>query len=206
MKKLKPKKNTKLKQQETKNLFILLNDLTDYRRAQGKMHELRFVMIIVIMAIMSGFNSLRAMGDFVKKNQKELIQLFQPSKNRLPSHQTIGRILQNVDFNELNKIFHNWAINYVAIENKDWISADGKAIAGTVSHSQNKFQQFTSLISLFSSKRKQVISADRINSKKENEIPKLKELIKALDLKGVVITADALHCQKGTIVYPLSRQ
>lgn len=189
-----------IKQKKVKtNLYDQLRELTDYRRAQGRMHELRFILIIVIMAIMSDFKSLRAMGDFVKKNKDELIKLFKPNKDRLPSYLTIGRALQHIDFDELNKIFNNWAIGYVTIEDKDWISADGKAIAGTVTNSQNKFQKFTGLVSLFSNKRKQVIGASRTNSKKENEIPQLKSLIKMLELEGVVITGDALHCQANTI-------
>ena len=34
--------------------------------------------------------------------------------------------------------------------------------------------------------------------KKTNEIPAVKELIEMLDVKGSIITADAMHCQKET--------
>ncbi len=33
---------------------------------------------------------------------------------------------------------------------------------------------------------------------KSNEIPAVQELIEVLDLKGSVVTADAMHCQKET--------
>lgn len=190
------KHSKKLKE---KNLYEMLTQLDDYRRKQGRMHELRFALILAIMSTMSGFHSLRAMGDFIEKNKEELIKMFKPNKDRLPSYLTINRILQNVDFDKFAKIFHRWAVNFVKIENKEWISIDGKAIGGTLDSSQDKKQKFINLVSVFSSKRKQVIQAGKINNEKESEIPKARELIKMLNLENVVFTLDALHCQKETV-------
>ena len=188
-------KNTK---HNRKNLYEMLSQLKDHRRTQGRMHELRFTLILAIMSTMSGSHSLRAMGDFVKKNREELIKTFEPRNDKLPSYLTINRVLQNVDFDKFTKIFHNWAINFVKIEDSEWISIDGKAICGTVSDPHDKKQKFVNLVSVFLSKRKQVIHAGKINSGKESEIPKVKELIKILDLENVIFTIDALHCQKET--------
>lgn len=98
-----------------------------------------------------------------------------------------------------NDIFHKWAIGYVKIKDKEWVSIDGKAIGSTVGLNKPDFQKFVSLVSVFASKRRQVLSAGKILSHKESEIPKVKELIASLDLKGVVFTMDALHCQKETV-------
>lgn len=189
-------KNTK---HNKKNLYKMLSQLEDHRRAQGRMHELRFTLILAIMSTMSGFHSLRAMGDFIEKNRKELIKTFKPKNNKLPSYLTINRVLQNVDFDKLTKIFHEWAISFVKIEDSEWISIDGKAIGGTVNALRVKEQKFINLVSVFSSKRKQVIQVGKINNGKESEIPKARELIKMLDLENVIFTMDALHCQKKTI-------
>ncbi|ORL38664.1 hypothetical protein A6F59_25440 [Prescottella equi] len=40
---------------------------------------------------------------------------------------------------------------------------------------------------------------------KTNEIPLVTDLLDALDLTGVVVTADALHCQRGTADYIAGR-
>jgi len=181
------------------NLWEALSRVTDFRRAQGRMHELRLLLIIVIMAIMSGSKGIRAMGDFVQRNQEELIKTLKPKKDRLPSRQTIGRSLQNVDFDQLTEVFYQWAINYVSIADKDWISIDGKAIGSTVSHVRDPLQKFVSLVSVFASRQRQVIKAGKILNQKESEIPKVRELINALDLTNVIFTLDALHCQKETV-------
>lgn len=180
------------------NLFELLSELKDHRRSEGRMHELRFVVLLVIMSSMSGFSGVRATGDFIKKNKKDLIKIFKPKNNRLPSRQTVGRVMQNIDFNELIKIFHKWSANYIEIKDGEWISIDGKAIRGTVSKPNNSKQEFINLVSIFVSKQKHILHVGKINNKKQSEIPKVRELINSLSVKNAVLTLDALHCQKET--------
>ena len=78
----------------------------------------------------------------------------------------------------------------------DTKSADGKAIGGTVSNYNTDFQNFIILVTIFSSQRGIVLHCGKIESKKESEIPKIQELIKALDVENELFTLDALHCQK----------
>jgi predicted transposase YbfD/YdcC len=184
---------------ETKNLYKLFSEISDHRRGQGKMHKLEFLLIIATMSIMSGYYSLRSMDDFVKKNGLELIRIFKPKNDRLPSFNTLSRALRKIDFDQLNNIFYQWANSYVTIEKGEWLSIDGKAIGGTVNDCSKEQQNFISLVSVFASKQKQVLQIGKINSKKESEIPKLKELIRMLDLEGMIFSMDALHCQKDTV-------
>ena len=181
------------------NLFRLLSDLEDFRRGQGRMHPLPIVLLIFIMAAMSGFNGFRPTGDFIEKHKQELIKLFQPKNNRLPSFQTIARILENIDFDKLTNIFHRWASSRVIIGKSEWCSLDGKAIGGTVKNPHNRHQQFTSLVSVFASKQKQVLATGKVELGKKSEIETVKQLIEMLDLKGAVFSLDALHCQKDTV-------
>lgn len=181
------------------NLFLLLSSLKDFRRGQGRMHSLPMVFLIFIMSAMSGYDGFRPTGDFIKKHKQELIKLFKPKNDRLPSFQTIARILENIDFDELTMVFHRWASSRVVIKKSEWCSLDGKAIGGTVKNPHNRHQQFTSLVSVFASKQKQVLAAGKVELSKKSEIETVKQLIEMLDLKGVVFSLDALHCQKDTV-------
>ena len=71
---------------EKKNLLDCFSEIPDFRRAQGRKHELPIVLIIAIMAIMSGYSWERAMWDFVKKNAEELRKYLKPKKWYLPSY------------------------------------------------------------------------------------------------------------------------
>ena len=90
-------------------------------------------------------------------------------------------------------------MQFVNIKKGEWLSVDGKALRGTITNPNNSLQDFMSLVTIFANKKKLALSVGKINTKKENEIPKVKELIEMLDLQGVNFTLDALHAQCNTV-------
>lgn len=178
------------------NLIESLSKIKDPRRGAGQRHELEFVLLIIIMATMSGYFGYRAIEDFIKRNKSDLLKYFKPYKKRLPSFSTVRRVMIGIDFEDFSSIFHEWSSRYISISKGDWLSLDGKAIKGTFDKSDINRQHFVNLVSVFLEKTKTVLSVGKIVNSKESEIPKVKELIDMLDIKGVVFTIDALHCQK----------
>lgn len=147
---------------------------------------------------MSGAKSERAIARFAENNKQELIKLLKIERKEIQGRHVIMGLLQNIDFNILESLFHTWTLNFVTIEKGEWMSLDGKALRGTVVHPQDKMHDFVSLVTVFLSKKKQILSAGKLNTKKENEIPTVRNLIEMLDLQGVTFTLDALHCQTKT--------
>ena len=180
------------------NLFTLLQELKDHRRSQGLRHPLHIVLLITILAIMSGAKSERAIARFAENNKEELIKLLKIERKEIPTRHVFMGLLRNIDFNKLERLFHKWTLNFVNIKKGEWISLDGKAIRGTFKHPCDDLQDFMSLVTVFVSKKKQVLSVGKLNTKKENEIPTVRNLIEMLDLQGVIFTLDALHCQSKT--------
>lgn len=195
MSKQRQKKSTSRKRKL--NLYEFLQTLPDCRRGQGRMHALATVFLIMIMAIMSGCTGQRATGDFVQRHHKELLKLFKQKQNRLPSRQTISRVIQHTDFEKLSALFSAWVMSHKELVHGSWVAIDGKAIGGTLQGTGTSYQQFTSLVSFFSHARKEVIAQGKVHMK-SNEIPLVQQLLAELDLKGYVLTLDALHCQKAT--------
>jgi len=178
------------------NLINYLSKISDFRRKQGLRYPLTMILLITIMSIMAGRCRYREIASFARANQDDLIKFFEIRKNQIPSHVTFREILRNVDFNEVISTFNNWAAQYVILEKDEWLAIDGKALASTVTDSQSSYQNFVSLVSIFSHKRGQVLKAAKLENKKQSEIPTVQYLIEALELKGVVFSLDALHCQK----------
>lgn len=154
------------------------------------------ILLIIIMGIMSGRYGYREISSFAKANRKELVDKLKLKKSKIPSHVTIREVIMNVDFNLLNQTFSQWALGYVTIEKDDWLSVDGKSIKGTLENPNSAYQNFVSMVSIFSQKRGQVIKTAAFENKKASEVPIVQELLEALDLKDVVFTLDALHCKK----------
>ena len=80
-----------------KNFISYLNELPDIRRGAGQRHQQDFVLMIVLFATMSGYIGYRAIGTFIKKHNKDLIELFKPKKNRVPSYSTVRRVLMQLN-------------------------------------------------------------------------------------------------------------
>lgn len=188
-------KQFKIKKEGLFNLYEELSKLSDCRRKEGKRHKIELVIIIVILAIMSGYHGYRAAGDFMKNNKEALISYFKPKKKRLPSFSTIRRIMNSIDFDELCSIFEKWSENCIQLNEKEWISIDGKVISGTMTE---KERRFVNLVSLFTIDKKLVYTMGKVEDK-SNEIPKVQELIENFPKEKVIFRMDALHCQKKTI-------
>jgi len=173
----------------------MLSKVDDPRSVHGLRFPLHNFLIMCIMAIMSGHYSYRGIGRFLKNNERDIRRIF-GSYHGVPCYVTIRDVLQSIDFEVFSSAFNRWAKQYVPMCKGDTKSTDGKAIRSTMSHYHTDYQNFISLVSIFSSQRGIVLHCGKIENKKESEIPKIRELIKALDVENEIFTLDALHCQK----------
>lgn len=177
-------------------LIESLQTIPDFRRKQGRRYPLVPLLLITIMSIMSGRCRYREIAAFAKANTKELLAFFHMKRTRLASHVTFREVIKGIDFEDVLTAFNQWAAQYVTIAPAEWLSIDGKALASTVTDYETSYQNFVSLVSIFTHHRGQVFHAGKLESHKTNEIPIVRTLIEALDVQGVVFSLDALHCQK----------
>jgi len=169
------------------NLVEAFSEMRDFRRAEGRRYPLIPMLITIIMSIACGCPAYREIERFAKANAEQLAELFHLSRKAMPSHVTIRTLIQNSDFDQLCRIFENWARQYVSIKAEDWLSIDRKSIFPTVlgcDKSYDKsYQDFVSLVSVFSQRRGQAIGFDRLHNKKSREIPTVGEMIRLFDLE-----------------------
>jgi hypothetical protein len=183
------------------NLIEELNQIQDFRRKQGQRFSLTSMILIIIMGVMSGRYGYREINSFAKANEKDLRKNLKIRHKKMPSHVTIREIIMHIDFDALNHAFYRWASSYVKIRKNEWISIDGKSIKSTLEDYNTSYQNFVSLVSVFTQKRGQVLKTSAFENKKKSEISVVQQLIELLDLKGVIITLDALHCKKNSKSY-----
>lgn len=180
------------------NLVSCLSEVVDPRRPQGQRYSSVSILLIIIMGILRGQYGYREIGRFGRLNQAVLVEHFGFKNKKTPSFVTIRTFILNTDFVSIQQAFHKWTQNYVQIEQGEWISIDGKSIRSTVNDPLSEFQNFVSLVSLFCSKREQVLHVEKLENKKDYEGKIVEDLFEILDLKGVVFTLDALHCKKNS--------
>ena len=73
---------------------------------------------------------------------------------------------------------------------------EGKSIKGTVTEPGTAYQNFVNLVSVYSSRQGVVLAAQQFESKQSSELKVVQTILEALQLERVVLTLDALHCQK----------
>ena len=86
-------------QQNKPSLIALLSKVKDKRRASGKRHELIHILVIVILATMSGYEGYRGIEGFIDRFENELIDLLKTGRKQAPSMSTVRRVLMAVDVN-----------------------------------------------------------------------------------------------------------
>jgi len=77
-----------------------------------------------------------------------------------------------------------------------WMSIDGKVLGSTVTNSNNSAQNYKSIVSMFIKEKGIILTTKGYENKKDNEIQTARDLIETLEIKGITMTLDALHCQK----------
>jgi len=184
------------------NFLSKLSKLEDVRRGAGQRHKQEFVLMIVLLSTMSGYYGYRAIGDFIEKHQLELIEIFKPKKDRVPSFSTVRRVLLGLNPTGFQSIYEDWLSEVKQVrqsilptqesEAARWHPIDGKAVRGANKASE---EDYTHLVSIFSAFDKVVVGSAKVDAK-SNEIPCVQKMIESSGLQGVIFTVDALNCQK----------
>ena len=178
-----------------------LSSIPDHRRAQGLMHQKEPLLIMIILANMSGCYGYREMANFMKNNIADFKELFE-LKYGVPKHVSLRTFIQKLNFTELLKAFRAWADQFVDMGPGEVYSFDGKGLNSTVENSHNSEQNFKSMVSLFCHRTGLVADTEMIELKKNHEIGAVQQMIERLQDKGITLIGDALHCQKKQQVSP----
>ena len=178
------------------SLIQSLQEIRDFRAAQGRRYPLWLILLLIVMGTLSGCRSYYALEDFGARHYQAVSEQLGLRVTRLPSDTTFRRILQKLDFPTLAQQFEQWISSTFDTEPGEWIAIDGKSIKGTVTEPGTAYQNFVSLVSLYSSQQGVVLASQQFESKKSSELKVVQTMLEALNLEGVVFTMDALHCQK----------
>jgi hypothetical protein len=137
--------------------------------------------------------------DFTTNHRATPSKLFKLSPDvRFPSHSTFRNIIQSLDFEIIAVLFNVWSQQKLPLTPGELMAIDGKSIKSTSVGSQSSYQNFVRMVSVYSHHYGGVVR-HKVMENHQSEISVVEELIGELSGSQVVITADALHCQKKTL-------
>ena len=177
---------------EQTSLHKAFRFLHDPRINRRKLHSLLDIIILSVLGVLSGAESYDSIELFGKENIAFLKQ-FLGLKNGIPSHDTINRLFQALSPRQFERCFISWVQ-----ELKDKgiiervIAIDGKTVRG----SKDSFHHRSALHSVHAWSVENGICLGQLEcGEKTNEITVIPQLIDLLDIKGSIITIDAMGTQ-----------
>jgi predicted transposase YbfD/YdcC len=178
---------------DVNSLIAALMSLQDLRDARGLRYALVTVLVFVILAKLSGEDFLRGIAQWVAERQKELAKALGLAKLQAPHYTTYGRILGHaVQIDQLEQRVSAFFAALPGAGQSILVNLDGKTLRGTLSAGQT---QGVHLLAAYLPGEGLVMAQVEV-TQKENEIPATPRVLHVLDLRGKIVTADALLTQR----------
>jgi hypothetical protein len=174
-------------------LIEILKAIDDPRSYHGKEYQLWQILMVSILSILSNGKTYADIRTFLEVHYDKLDSIFEFNWRQIPDVSAIRKIIVRVDPVEIETAFRRFSLSNKE-RNSKHIAFDGKALNGSFSHTKDK--RAALVFSAFCVSNQIVLGHIPLDYEKTHEIQAFQKFILDLNLKDVVITADAIHCQK----------
>lgn len=185
--------------QPVRSLVEVLSELTDWRKAKGKRHQLKIVLSVVVLGLLCQQNSLRQIAEWAAGLDLHTKARLQFRHGQAPRYGTLVRVMNKLDREELASALQAWVEAVVAAYYPQTelvgVAFDGK----TLRHSQDD-DVGTSALQMLNVMLHQlgVMLASSPVAAGRSETTTARQVLKDLTLEGRVFTGDAAHTKRST--------
>jgi hypothetical protein len=177
-------------------LLAALEQIRDPRRGQGKRYALPHMLLFAVLAVLAGATSYQSMITFISLHRERLNQTFGARFRRAPALNTMRNLILALDPADLEAAFRHHARGLHGMatgQSLPTVALDGKTLRHSFDHLHD--QTATHVLSAFATDAALTLAHSEVAAAPD-EVAAGQMLISELGLKGVLFTADALHCQK----------
>ena len=172
--------------------WACLESVADPRVNRSKRHKLVDILVIALCGFLAGCEGWVDVELFGIGKRKWL-EKFLELPNGIPSHDTFGRVFAVLDPHQLARVLRQFVQTVMGSLEGEAVAIDGKTLAGSGESTTAK--DALHLVSAWATQHGvvlgQVATADH-----SNEITAIPVLLQLLDVRGAVVTIDAMGCQK----------
>ena len=171
--------------------------LEDPRSTVNRLHPLSSVVVIAIMAILAGASGPTSIADWAKTKANFLAKWL-PLPNGIPRKDVFRRVLMALKPDAFRLCFSNWltALRDAAAEasevDRPVLAVDGKTLRR--SHDRSRNLGALHSVSVWASDYGLSLAAVATDDK-SNEITAIPQVLSLVDLKGAIVTIDAMGTQ-----------
>jgi predicted transposase YbfD/YdcC len=166
--------------------------LPDPRHTRNRRHLLIDVITIAVCGVLVGCSGPSAIQRWAKAKENWLRELL-ALPNGIPSRDCIRRVLGALKPEAFQACFQSWMASLVSEATRPTIAIDGKTMRR--SHDRSRGLGPLHLVSAWASEHGLALG-QVATEEKSNEITAIPELIDRIDVKGAIVTIDAMGCQK----------
>ncbi len=152
---------------------------------------MRAIVTIAILAVLAGADGFVAIETYGKAKQAWL-ETFLDLPNGIPSHDTFGGVIGALNPQALQESFLAWISAVTDKLGIELIHIDGKTTQGSYDREDNLKAMHS--VSAWSSEHGLVLAQQKVDDK-SNEITAVPLLLTLLNLKGAIVTLDAMGTQ-----------
>ena len=165
-------------------------ELEDPRRqTKNKLHPLGDIVMIVFCAVLSGIEDWAGMEDFALEKEG-WFRGFLALPNGIPSHDTLSDVMGRLKPGAFAALLLRWVQAALPGLSGEQVCVDGNKLRGS-----GEGEAAVHMLSAYAAKARLVLAQQAV-AEKANEIVAIPGLLAMLELKGAVVTMDAMGCQK----------
>ena len=165
--------------------------LEDPRSGNAALHDFHELLMIALCCVLCGGQGAVDMAVFAEAKEP-FLRSFLTLANGLPSHDTFSRLFRNLDPDQFRDCFQRFMAQFS--EQLQGVAAiDGKVLRRSFDRASGK--SALHMVSAWGAEQRLVL-AQIATDAKSNEITSVPKLLRLLALKGTIVTADALNCQR----------
>lgn len=169
-----------------------LHEIPEFRRNNCR-HKLFDLLVIAFFAILSGADDWVAVEAYGRRKEQWL-KTFLELPHGIPSHDTFNDLFSRLKPEPFEKCFMEWMGELVQASGGRLIAIDGKSLRRSFEHGWDK-SGMAHIVSAFLSANRMVFA--QVNTEgKGHELGGVEKLLAILDLRGAIVTIDALGCNR----------
>jgi predicted transposase YbfD/YdcC len=203
---------------EVRSLYEALCRVTDGRKARGRRYEAALLLVLLILAKMAGMKSILGVADWVQCRGEWLRTALPWRGRRFPCANTYTYLCSQLDVDELNECAGDFFARLTAAQveaqvsvagseapaedreaesgkprGQEHLALDGKSLRGS-RRAGAEAKEAQSVLGLYNSTQSYMVRQVPITGRGHERTAAI-DLLSQVDLRGTVVSADALHTQ-----------
>ena len=183
------------------SLFDTLSQVPDPRLDRTKLHQLVDILVIAVCATICAAETWEEMAEFGQAKES-WFRKFLALPNGIPSHDTFRRVFLRLNPKKLQEAFLVWVRSVAAVTEGEVVAIDGKQARGARAADGKEGLR---LVSAWACEQRLVLGQLK-TAEKSNEITAIPVLLELLELKGCIVTVDAMGCQTAVAAQIISQE